>query len=504
MHAYKEKLYFLLVLRAELADSAASLPDLRLVDGLELLLEDLLVVVAGVHVEGAASLVAVLDLVVELLKDGLEGLLELGGPVEGTTLGGGGALGKHPVAAVGADERVEGLGGLLDGLVEGLRGGVALGAEHVVLGLEGTSDHAHEHTTLTDKVGVGLLLEGGVVQVATAGGNAEGLDALLGLAGDVLVDGDGAVDAAALEEEVADGGAGALGGAEHDVDVLGGDDASVVLEDDGETVGDVEGLAGGEVGLDLVPGELLASVGEEVHDDGTLVEGLIDLEEVLALDPAVVKSLLPRATGLADTDDHGHAVVAEVEGLATALGTVSEHAEGVVLEHLLVAALGVVRALDDVLLGAAKVEGLEAAHLHGLHGRGSHGGDGSAGGGGADTNVHGAALGHAGEAEGTHGKTRGHLADLGDLSVCDVKLRICCEFKPPLRLLHEFPPSRGRNPSATTPTVYAMHAQHQAYLYYLYLLSLSLSFNGLGVHSSRYYGCSSFLSFLSSHFVRGI
>lgn len=63
------------------------------------------------------------------------------------------------------------------------------------------------------------------------------------LAGDVLPDGDGRVDSASLLEESADGTSGALGGAKDDVDVGGDDDTSVLLVDDGEAVGEVEGLA---------------------------------------------------------------------------------------------------------------------------------------------------------------------------------------------------------------------------------------------------------------------
>ena len=100
----------------------------------------------------------------------------------------------------------------------------------------------HQATALTVQVGVDLLLEGGLVEVAGADGDTEGDGLLLGLAGDVLVDGNGGVDTAALTEEGADGAAGALGGDEDDVDVGGNLDLGEVLEDGGEAVGEVEGL----------------------------------------------------------------------------------------------------------------------------------------------------------------------------------------------------------------------------------------------------------------------
>ena len=52
-------------------------------------------------------------------------------------------------------------------------------------------------------------------------------------------------------------------------------------------------LALGELGLDGGPSLGLGGVGKEVHDDGTLADGLVNVEEVLAGDPAILLSLLP-------------------------------------------------------------------------------------------------------------------------------------------------------------------------------------------------------------------
>ena len=228
----------LLVLGAEGADGLAGAPDLHVADLLCLLLEGLAVVGAAGVVEGALGLGTVAGRLVELLEEGLEVGLEALGPVEGTAAGGGGAGLVHVVHAVGTDQGVEGLGSLLDGLVEGLAGGVAVLTENLVLGEEHTVDTAHEAATLAVKVTPDLLLEGGLVEVAGADGNTHGD----GLAGDVLVDGDGAVDTTALLEKRAHGAARALGGNKDDVNVGGNLDVSAVLEDGGETVGEVEGL----------------------------------------------------------------------------------------------------------------------------------------------------------------------------------------------------------------------------------------------------------------------
>lgn len=233
----------LVVLGAERADGLTGAPDLELVNLLELSGVLLAVVLLEVVLEGALGLCAVGDGGVEVVEDGLEGVLEALLPVEGAAAGGGRAGVVHVVHAVGADQGVQGLCGLLDGLVERLRGRVAALAENLVLGEEHAVDAAHQAAALAVQVRVDLLLEGGLVEVARPDGDAERDGLLLGLAGYVLVDGDGGVDAAALAEEGADGAAGALGGDEDDVDVGGNFDLGEVLEDRREAVGEVEGLS---------------------------------------------------------------------------------------------------------------------------------------------------------------------------------------------------------------------------------------------------------------------
>ena len=94
-------------------------------------------------------------------------------------------------------------------------------------------------------------------------------------------------------------------------------------------------LALGDLGLDSGPGLGLGGVGKKVHDDGALGDGLIDLEEVLAGNPAILDCVLPGLAVLAHTDDDVEAVVTEVETLAVALGAVADESKGVVLEVLL-------------------------------------------------------------------------------------------------------------------------------------------------------------------------
>ena len=223
-------------------DSLACAPDLKVADLLHLSLVALAVVGLAVVVQRALGLGTVADGVVQVVEDGLEGVLELGGPVDGTATGSGRAGLEHPVHAVGTNQRVQRLGSLLDGLVEGLAGAVAALAEDLVLSEEHTVDTAHEAATLTVKVRVDLLLESGLVQVAGANGDTHGNGLLLGLASHILEDGERGVDTTALTEQAADGAAGTLGGAKDDVDVGGDIDVGLLLEDGRETVGEVQGL----------------------------------------------------------------------------------------------------------------------------------------------------------------------------------------------------------------------------------------------------------------------
>lgn len=103
-------------------------------------------------------------------------------------------------------------------------------------------DTSHQATTLTVQVGVDLLLESGLVEVTTSDTNTESNCLLLGMSSNILEDGNGGVDTTSLTEEGSDGSARALGGNEDDIDISWDIDLGLVLEDGGETVGEVEGL----------------------------------------------------------------------------------------------------------------------------------------------------------------------------------------------------------------------------------------------------------------------
>lgn len=94
-------------------------------------------------------------------------------------------------------------------------------------------------------------------------------------------------------------------------------------------------LALGNLGLNVGPGLGLGSITEKVHDDGSLGNGLVDLEQVLAGDPTILDGVLPRLALLSDTNDDVQAVVTQVKTLAVTLGTVADQGKSVVLEVVL-------------------------------------------------------------------------------------------------------------------------------------------------------------------------
>ena len=222
-------------------------------------------------------------------------------------------------------------------------------------------DESTYDTTFTIEIRVDLLLKGGLVHVTRANSDTEGNGLLLGLTSDILPDSHGRVDTASLFEKSADSAARALGGDKNDIDVGGGNDVGVLLEDDGETVGEVESLALGEERGNGGPCLGLRCVGEEVHDDGALVDGLFNGEEGLAGDPSIFNSLLPALAALADTNNDVEAVVTGIQTLSVALRAIADEVEGVVFEVVLELSQGPVAALVNDLLGSSKVKSLDTA-----------------------------------------------------------------------------------------------------------------------------------------------
>ena len=115
-------------------------------------------------------------------------------------------------------------------------------AEDLILGKEHAVDTAHEAAALAVQIRVDFFFKRGLVQVAGADGDTERDGFFLRLASDILVDGDGGVDAALLFEKTADCSAGAFGCNKDHVNVFRDVNFGKVFEDRGEAMGEVEGL----------------------------------------------------------------------------------------------------------------------------------------------------------------------------------------------------------------------------------------------------------------------
>ncbi len=200
------------------------------------------------------------------------------------------------------------------------------------------------------------MLEGGREEVARADGDADGQRALEGALGGVALDGEAGIDADAGEEVAAHGGAGPLGGDHDDIHALGSVDAGQLAVDPAEAVGEVEGLALGEVGFHAREDVLQGAVVHEHHDDGGLFAGLLDVEEADAGLEAVLLGAGPIAleAGIL-ADDDLNAVVAHVERLGGALDAVADDGDDLVLEDLLGLLQGEFGTGDDVFLRSAKI-----------------------------------------------------------------------------------------------------------------------------------------------------
>jgi hypothetical protein len=100
--------------------------------------------------------------------------------------------------------------------------------------------------------------------------------------------------------------------------------------------GDVEiYLSLGDLGLDCRPGLTLGSIRKQVHNNGTLGDSLVDLEESLSWNPSILLSILPRLAVLAYTNNDVETLITHVQGLGVTLGAISDDCHCVILEEFL-------------------------------------------------------------------------------------------------------------------------------------------------------------------------
>mmetsp|Transcript_9504 Transcript_9504/g.18011 ORF Transcript_9504/g.18011 Transcript_9504/m.18011 type:complete len:392 (+) Transcript_9504:99-1274(+) len=335
---------------AEAANSDTCSPDFHVPQVLELSIQANLVVIFAVDVKGAAGFVAIGNFGVQFFKDGQSSFLKVGVPVQRTSLGGGRAVGVHPVHTIFADERVQRLSGFFHGFIERFRWGMTVGAKDIILGQEHPVDSTHQDTAFASQITEDLFLEGGFIHVACANSDADAKSTISRFARHILVDSNTGVDAAAFQEETADGCTGAFGGNKDDIHVFGRHYTSIFFEHNTETVGKVKSTPFFEVGLDCGPHLFLASVGQEVHADVRLGYSSTNVEKGLSRNKTIINGTLPAGSAFSVTNDDVNTLIPSVESLTTALSTIADHAKGLPFEHFLKLLGWVVAPLVDSFL----------------------------------------------------------------------------------------------------------------------------------------------------------
>ena len=219
-----------------------------------------------------------------------------------------------------------------------LRGIAGLGE-----GLESALDElglsTAEDCLLSEEVGVGLVVEGGLEDTCAGGSKSlcKSECDLLCVSGDILVDADESGDSESLSEHDPLHVSGGLGCHHDDIDVCRGDDE---LVGDCESVCELEGCTLFEVGLDVLLVDVgLDLVGQEHHDDVCVfdcISELCDFESVLL-------GLVPGFSVLPCSDGDIHSRVVEAECLCPSLGSVSEDGDFLSVEDLQVCVIVMVK-----------------------------------------------------------------------------------------------------------------------------------------------------------------
>jgi len=164
-----------------------------------------------------------------------------------------------------------------------------------------------------------------------------------------MEDGIARVEAAPVEEIGAQRPARSLGGHEDHIDVLGRDDVGLVAVGDGKAMGEVEGLALGQMGFYLRPHLGLSGIGQEILENRSPLSRFFHREEGLAGNESVLYGLFPGRAALPLPHDDADAVVAEVQGLAWPLRAVAQNGHRFVLQDLLGLVQGKFIGGDDLL-----------------------------------------------------------------------------------------------------------------------------------------------------------
>lgn len=219
--------------------------------------------------------------------------------------------------------------GFVDALEVGGFGAVSGGDEGFIAGFEEFGDASAEDGLFAEEIAVGFFAEGGFHDEGAEGPEAVGVgeDAVPGVSGGVLVDGDNGGEAASGEVFTAEFDPGTFGADKADVDVCG--EVNEVV-DDVEAVGEEEALSGSEGWEDLGPevGDDFVRKGD--HEGGGGLGGFGDGEGVEAFGLGFGEGMA-FGTG---ADDDLVARIAEVEGVGVALVSITDDGNGFGLEDL--------------------------------------------------------------------------------------------------------------------------------------------------------------------------
>jgi hypothetical protein len=76
----------------------------------------------------------------------------------------------------------------------------------------------------------------------------------------------------------------------------------------------------------------LRSITEKIHNDGALLDGFLDREQIFSWNPAILDRVFPGLTILANADDDVQAIVTQIKPLAVALRAITDESKSVVFE----------------------------------------------------------------------------------------------------------------------------------------------------------------------------
>ena len=115
-------------------------------------------------------------------------------------------------------------------------------SQDLILSKEHAVNATHQATPFAVQIGPHLFLKRRLVKITATNGNTKGDGLLFSFAGNILVDSDRRINAAAFTEESSDCAARAFGSYQDYVDICGDVDVGQVLENRREAMGEVEGL----------------------------------------------------------------------------------------------------------------------------------------------------------------------------------------------------------------------------------------------------------------------